>query len=978
MSKAGWDDARAELLRRIDFKAFYTERGVTGWKKEDAKGNASAKCPLHEDKGPSLSVNVKTGEFKCFAGCPGADGGSVIDWVMIQEGLDFKGAFNALAKKYGVELPDVRPPIPANLPDDYHAALMRMPAKVKWFNDTRGLKPATLVTHRIGWDGQRFTIPVYDKDGVLRSIRRYKPKPAKNEAKFLPIIIEGHKYGDVRLFNERVLDDLPKGERVVLCEGELDCLVLSQAGVPAVTHTGGAGAFKEEWVARFRGLRVVIVYDNDKAGRDGAEKVAALMFGAGVDVSVARLPETVGDKGDVTDYFVALAGTAEEFKVDVLAQAKAWTAPPPDRPEGEEAIETTLPQSSDARHAGKAIFVDVMVSGKDTTPFIVPRKVTASCPVDGRKACEWCGMANHGGKAEVEFEPHERELIGMTMSSDTQIKGIINRKLKVAKCDAFRMQISEHQNLEDVRLIPEIDYFATNEVDEEYVSRQGMFVGQGLRANRSYRLLARPYSDPRTQYAMLLIESATPSQDSISSFDMNNQLAEELSVFKAAAPTAQAVANVFTDTYRDFASNVHHIFERGEMQTALDLIWHSVIGFDFDGRQVRKGWVEGLVLGDSGQGKTEMSLCLLHHYGLGERVQGEQVSIAGLVGGVEQNAKRWMLTWGKMPLNDRRLLIIEELSGMPVEHLGQLSDVRSTGVAEITKMRTERTNARCRLVFLSNTRTGRPVRQYDHGVRAVLELFGKTEDVRRLDFAIVVASGEVSPDVLNRARDVTIPHTYTRALCKRLILWAWSRRPGQVKFTDEAVAAIRQASRDVSSVYSSKIPLVEPADMRNKFARLAAAAAARTFSTPTGDHETLLVEPHHVAFVYEFLRTQYNKQTMGYDRFSTMADAGEKIDDMAKASIVASFKNLPKWQDLASALMESGRFRKGDIVDSVGYDREEARQVIPALKRMRAIRNTTNGFVKAPFFIELLKQIQDEAEDGGAEVAVAARPEEEF
>jgi hypothetical protein len=91
------------------------------------------------------------------------------------------------------------------------------------------------------------------------------------------------------------------------------------------------------------------------------------------------------------------------------------------------------------------------------------------------------------------------------------------------------------------------------------------------------------------------------------------------------------------------------------MQVAYDLVWHSVISFYFNGAFVRRGWAEAMVMGDSGQGKTEMFLGMLGHYRLGERVQGEQTSSAGLIGGLEKMGDTWLLSWGRIPLNDKRL-----------------------------------------------------------------------------------------------------------------------------------------------------------------------------------------------------------------------------------------------------------------------------------------------------------------------------------
>ena len=54
---------------------------------------ATALCPFHPDSSPSLSVNLDSGGFYCFA-C-GAKGGDVVDFVRQRYGLDF-----VLAAKY--------------------------------------------------------------------------------------------------------------------------------------------------------------------------------------------------------------------------------------------------------------------------------------------------------------------------------------------------------------------------------------------------------------------------------------------------------------------------------------------------------------------------------------------------------------------------------------------------------------------------------------------------------------------------------------------------------------------------------------------------------------------------------------------------------------------------------------------------------------------------------------------------------------
>ncbi len=55
---------------------------------------AKALCPFHEDHNPSLSINVETGSYRCFA-CK-ANGGGVVDFYMQLHDVDFKAAVKAL------------------------------------------------------------------------------------------------------------------------------------------------------------------------------------------------------------------------------------------------------------------------------------------------------------------------------------------------------------------------------------------------------------------------------------------------------------------------------------------------------------------------------------------------------------------------------------------------------------------------------------------------------------------------------------------------------------------------------------------------------------------------------------------------------------------------------------------------------------------------------------------------------------------
>jgi len=126
---------------------------------------------------------------------------------------------------------------------------------------------------------------------------------------------------------------------VVACEGELDALCALSNGFNAVTGTAGAGTFKTEWARYLVSLApvqehgVVVTFDGDETGREGAQTAAETLHEAGADVRVATLP----DGTDVND--VLTEGDATDLHSH-LAQADAFNPSEPGTgAEGGEAVE---------------------------------------------------------------------------------------------------------------------------------------------------------------------------------------------------------------------------------------------------------------------------------------------------------------------------------------------------------------------------------------------------------------------------------------------------------------------------------------------------------------------------------------------------------------------------------------------------------------------------------------------------------------
>jgi hypothetical protein len=115
---------------------------------------------------------------------------------------------------------------------------------------------------------------------------------------------------------------------VYLTEGEKCADALRAWGLVATTNAGGARKFRTRHAKALAGRHVVILPDNDKAGRDHAEQVRQALALVGAEVRTIELPG-LPDKGDVVDW-VAAGGTAEAL-AQLVARSK------PSAPDGHDA-----------------------------------------------------------------------------------------------------------------------------------------------------------------------------------------------------------------------------------------------------------------------------------------------------------------------------------------------------------------------------------------------------------------------------------------------------------------------------------------------------------------------------------------------------------------------------------------------------------------------------------------------------------------
>jgi DNA primase len=283
-------DRMAEyLIHQINVDAYLRE-----WF-PDLNGASNVMCPAHEDLQASLKI-YPDGSAHCFAGQCGFHASNFIELYAQMNDLPYMQARDELYREHNNTLP-------SSLWRAHARNLPRMKdkgARPYEYLVKRGISWDTMQAYHLGYDfdTKRITIPVFDQFDQCVNIRLmgWTKDQRKTGNKYMNI--KGH--GKVRLYPEWVMQDEPV---LVLVEGEIDALTGRTAGLPTVTWTGGSSSWGQEFGWMFAGKKVIILYDNDQAGREGARRQRDQLIGVGA-VPYLHDPLMVEGK-DLNDWICA-------------------------------------------------------------------------------------------------------------------------------------------------------------------------------------------------------------------------------------------------------------------------------------------------------------------------------------------------------------------------------------------------------------------------------------------------------------------------------------------------------------------------------------------------------------------------------------------------------------------------------------------------------------------------------------------------
>jgi hypothetical protein len=219
----------------------------------------AARCPAHNDGRPSLSITVKHDGrvlLHCHAECPS----------------------EAILKRVGLALCDLMPPVVGRRTleatyryTDENCNLLFEVLRFRVLAKNQKMEKA-FVQRRP--DPAREGVWIYNVQGVRKVLYR------------LPAILAS-----------------PAGQTVFIVEGEKDVDRADRIGLTATTNPGGAkkGTWLRDFNVHLVGKEVVIIPDNDEAGRNHVGRIYHSLRTDGVNAIVVELPD-LDPKGDLTDW----------------------------------------------------------------------------------------------------------------------------------------------------------------------------------------------------------------------------------------------------------------------------------------------------------------------------------------------------------------------------------------------------------------------------------------------------------------------------------------------------------------------------------------------------------------------------------------------------------------------------------------------------------------------------------------------------
>jgi hypothetical protein len=974
---------REEIIAKIDLLAEFQKHG--GRVPPSAHPNSDGWIAVHAidrtDNNPSAALNVgnnpnkrgiyvdhaatgkgATSFFNMVANMPGTpfiDGGDVFRYYGKQTGV-LTGDNGNRHDKPGPTMPAV---------ESFQKNLT--PEIRQFMREKRGLTETSLQKYRIGWclKRERNSFPVFDENNLLVNIRFHNSKKK-------PKTLSWDGYGQARLYGLERLMKAPPGSTVVITEGEFDCMLVEQeTGYIGVSATNGTKGFKPEWVKHFHGHHVVLAYDADQEGREAVASKVLPAFrpdvadGRVLSIKTVWLYDKI-DKAhkDFTDWLVVDGGSGGRFR-EIVAQTPAHTFPTPTSH-----LEPPIPLKSfelidHSEFAGRRVSVPLQVFGENTVTYHAPTKITIThCQARKESKCNGPDAAPGSCVMPIEVPLGSRIMISAVRSTEAQFKKLLQDHV----CDKGRrpeIRVAEQDRVTIRELwAHQVVGQGSERTELELVEKPVCVIGGDLVGIGKYQVVGRVITSYRDQQPTMIIDKMERLEEDYQCFDLERSR-PTLERLRAMEPQ---------DIVEDLSLHVTRIYERDDLHLGVLLVLCSVLWFDFPGDGRIRGWLAGIIVGDTGTGKTTVSQSLFDFANVGDRVSGLTTSRTGLTYGCEHDERKgWRVKAGAFLKMSRQALIVDEAQDIKSDELKTMAEGIDTGVTRIDKIANKLFESQTRVLFNCNPRDQRKfweqrtMDSFRFGCEAIKGIFAKMM-IRRIDLVMYCANFDIEdkkkiffPEKTDKVQQISTEDLQT------LIFYAWNLKPEQIVIDEDTAKYIRRISQWMAERYggTDELPIVYAEDFRKTMARLSVAYAVLDLAT-TEDFGQVIVNVGHVAEACEFLDRIYSAENCDLQRYAFTYRAAHGLEGLEEIKRdIDALLSLPETDErrrrfiyIARQLIQCGegdQVRKGDLADEFGVEKKMVQRHMKFFQKHHLLSpKVQNGYMPVPKFFQVLRRLE--------------------
>lgn len=865
---------------------------------DENRGEVKVLCPFHDDTKPSATVNTEKNLFHCWVCGTGFNEEQFmakIKGISVGQAVKLLSEFSnhAFAEwevTYKAELwadEEVREATRAlGFTDDY---IERMNLGLAMVKDVKTL-----------------AIPVF-YDGSLMDVRRYNVLKDKSVPKMTSDT--GAKAGWVIPYDEWFNSD--KRDITYLFEGEKDMLMARFLGLNAITLTGGAGALPNEYVnPAFADRDIVVCYDNDKAGRDGTERVSNHLSKFAKSVKTLDISQVVKEeKEDFYDYISKYDGDIMEF---VTLDTVDF--------ETTEVVKeyTTLNSAMGGNKIRKRLHSMVTVTSEFMETYNTPTIIQATKTEEGgENDVMVVGESRYWTLEDNNI--HEMLPLIEVDAKDKNLQSVMRQLLNIPFKEKGVDFILKNDQLVYRSVVTDKDSDG-NPVALDLYGFDKLTVGGQY--DLEYRIYAHPNKNQRV---VAIAISSIPLGDN-STFVVDQA---KLSLMQTKGTVAERLDYLYQ-------SAKHHVAKHMDYNIWLfsDLVFNSILDFKYG--EIMRGALDVFMLGDTQVGKSETTSRLVDLYSFGHFLSLKTSTTVGLIGGSNKVDGSWCNTIGAIPRQHKKLVVLEEFSGARADFIKTMTDIRSSNILRLSRASGELT-APCKLRMITisnpiNDENGSPrfLSSFPNGVQPIMELVHGAEDVGRYDAFVLCPKkdGRFNPFDMELIGEPIPKYAY-----EHKIQWVATRQPENVVFDHGVESYIWQRAEYLNNIFECNVPIFGTTTSK-KLARFSVALASLLTNTDT-EYQNVVVTKEIVDYMVDFLESNYRSH---YFKLDKVKEEWQSYSTYTEAEVAEIEELYPNNSTLFEFLANQSRTTRANLQAISGKDRDEFGLIFNKLVQLRLIR----------------------------------------